>query len=132
MLNVNTFPAAFYRNRVVFGHYFERTLYVMRNLISPSLFLIAAAVLAMSPGTSSAGVQTFTTGAGATDTVGEPVSAQADFTTGAGTITISLQNLIVNQNSVGQNVSDLYFTVSGTITSPTISSSSSTLRTVSG
>lgn len=74
--------------------------------------VVTAAVLA--PGSASAATIVFTTGPGDTDSAGEPVSASAAFTTGTNTVTIDLRNLIVNQKSIGQNVSDLFFTLSNT------------------
>src|ERR1041385_4945382 len=48
-------------------------------------------------------------------TVGDgPVSAQATFVTSADTLQISLQNLQTGIVSIGQNVSDLTFTLSNT------------------
>jgi hypothetical protein len=50
-------------------------------------------------------------------TGGQPVEASAVFTTGAGTITVTLTNLDTNPRSVVQNLSDLEFTLSnGTAT----------------
>jgi hypothetical protein len=46
-------------------------------------------------------------------TGGLPVDASAQFTTGAGTITVLLTNLEANPTSVVQNLSDLEFTLSG-------------------
>jgi hypothetical protein len=57
---------------------------------------------------------TFSTPAGATDTAGDPVSASATITTGAGFVTISLSNNQPNMLDAGQLVSDLFFTLSGT------------------
>ena len=43
---------------------------------------------------------------------GNAVDASATFTTSADQITVVLNNLLVNQKDVGQNISDLFFTVS--------------------
>jgi hypothetical protein len=58
-----------------------------------------------------ADIDTFVTPTGAT-TSGGPVNAEAVFTTGAGTITITLTNLQANPKDVAQAISDLSFTVS--------------------
>jgi len=42
---------------------------------------------------------------------GQPVDASATLTTGNGTITVTLTNLETNTKDVGQNLSDLFFTV---------------------
>jgi hypothetical protein len=107
---------------------------VMRFLAYPSVVLMAAVVLASAPipiqSACSAGTFTFSTGSGATNALGDPVSATVTLTTNAnGTISISLQNTIVNQANVGQNVSDLFFNVSN-LSTASITSSSSTLRNV--
>lgn len=63
-----------------------------------------------------ASVISFITPAGSM-TGGQPVDASAVFTTGAGTITISLTNLEANPRSIVQNLSDLQFMLSnGTAT----------------
>jgi hypothetical protein len=59
-------------------------------------------------------------------------TATATFTTGQNSVTITLQNLIVNQRDVGQNVSDLFFKLSTEQSSGSISSSSAIARTVAG
>ena len=86
--------------------------------------LKALICLALAVGFSStalAGSFTFTTGAGSTDSAGDPVSAQAVFVTGNGTLSITLSNLLVNQKDVGQNISDLFFTLNNSaLTSGTI------------
>lgn len=71
----------------------------------------------------------FVTPTGSSDADGA-VKAEADFTTGAGTITILLQNLQVNIKSVGEALSDLSFTLDGGQKSGTLSSSSGLHRTV--
>jgi hypothetical protein len=92
--------------------------------------LITLALLAFAPGAASANFQTFDTIVTGVDSAGDAVKAEATFTTGDGTITITLQNLIVNQTDVGQNVSDLLFNVSGSPTNAMITSSSALTRTV--
>src|SRR5438046_10409798 len=80
--------------------------------------------LALAVGFSStvlAGSFTFTTPTGSLDSAGDPVSAQAVFVTGNGTLSITLSNLLVNQKDVGQNISDLFFTLNNSaLTSGTI------------
>jgi len=75
-------------------------------------YLSCVAFLALS-GSALAVTTTFNTVAGATDAAGEPVNAQVVFTTSADMLTITLTNLIVNQKSVGQNISDLFFSLAG-------------------
>jgi len=74
---------------------------------------------------------TFMTPSGAS-TGGQPVDASATFTTGAGTVSISLNNLFANPTSVVQNLSDLSFTLSNGATSGTLASSSGAEVTVNG
>lgn len=59
----------------------------------------------------------YQTASGATEIGGNQVSAQAIFTTGANTLNITLNNLVVNPKTVAQNISDLYFTLDGGSTS---------------
>jgi hypothetical protein len=68
-------------------------------------------------------------GAGATVPDGS-VSASADFDVGDGTLTITLRNLLADPTSVGQNVSDLQFTLSSGATLSAPISSSADLITV--
>ena len=72
----------------------------------------------------------FVTPTGSTDTSGDPVNAKATFTTGAGTVTIVLANNQTGEKDVGQNLSDLLFTISTGQNSGTLSSSSGLERTV--
>jgi hypothetical protein len=86
--------------------------------------VFAVAALGIGPvlGQANAGTITYVTPSGATIN-GLPVDAEAVFTTGTDTLTITLTNLEANPTSVAQNLSDLTFTLSGgTITS--LSSSS--------
>jgi hypothetical protein len=65
-------------------------------------------------GSASAGSFTFNFN-GTTSGTGTPVAAdaQAVFVTMNGSMTITLTNLLVNQTSVGQNISDISFTLGG-------------------
>jgi hypothetical protein len=72
---------------------------------------------------------TYTTPAGAS-TSGGPVAASASFTTGSGTLQISLTDLLVNPTDIAQTISDLEFTLSGGQTTGTLVSSSGTEITV--
>jgi hypothetical protein len=88
--------------------------------------LIAGVVVALSVATvGRADTVTYSTPSGSLDTAGDPVSATATFTTGAGTVTIDLQNLQAGQKDAGQLVTDLFFTISTGQTAGTISSASS-------
>jgi hypothetical protein len=86
-------------------------------------FSLLAFALAVSPSKASAASITFVTPAGASVPDGS-VSAQADFTTGNGTISLTLNNLLANPTSIGQDLSDLFFTISTGQTSGTLTSSS--------
>src|SRR5262245_55976722 len=68
-----------------------------------------------------------------TSSGGNSVDATATFTPGAGTLTIDLVNNVVNQTTVGQNISDLSFTVfngATQVTGGSLTSSSGLERTV--
>lgn len=65
---------------------------------------------------------------GAQDTAGEPVSAQAIFTLSGTTLTIQLTNLQTGEKSAGQLLTDVFFTLSGSV--PTLSSQTGNLITV--
>ena len=71
-----------------------------------------------------AGSFTFITAPGATESGGNPVKAAASVTTGAGTVTIQLFNLLANPATVAQNLSDFAFSLSGTTALGSLSSSS--------
>jgi hypothetical protein len=58
-----------------------------------------------------ADVITFVTPPGSKIPIIGPVDASATFTTGTGTITVTLTNLEANPKDVGQDLSDLFFTV---------------------
>ena len=93
-------------------------------------YLICLAAAVGISGTALAGSFTFVTPGGSTDTAGEAVNAQAIFTPGNGTLSITLDNLIVNQKSVGQDLSDLFFTLSNVTAGGSLTSSSGLERTV--
>jgi hypothetical protein len=80
-------------------------------------FLVTSALsLAALTTAATAGTFTFSTAAGAVDSVGQPVDASATVTTGAGTITVVLNDLLANPTDAGQLLSDFMFTLS---TAPT-------------
>jgi hypothetical protein len=61
------------------------------------------------------------------------VVAQADVTAGNGTITIVLTNLLPNERSIGQAISDFGFTVvGGTVTSASVTSAMGTAENITG
>jgi hypothetical protein len=70
-----------------------------------------AVAIVLSP-SASANVYTFTTPPGATSQ-GQPVSAEAIFTTGSNTVTQQLINLLANPVSVSSLTSDIFFTAEG-------------------
>jgi hypothetical protein len=71
-----------------------------------------------------AGSITYVTPSGSS-TTGGPVDAKASFTTGQGSLTITLVNLLANPKDVAQALSDLSFTVgNGTLSGASQSSSS--------
>ena len=63
---------------------------------------------------------------------GQPVDASAMFTTGTGTVTITLNNLEANPKAVAQNLSDLFFTLSDGATMGTLGTNTGTEVTVNG
>jgi hypothetical protein len=71
-----------------------------------------------------ASIMTYTTLAGSSTNDGS-VSASATFTTSAGLLSISLQDLLANPKSAGQLLSDLEFTLDGSSGTSTLTSSSS-------
>lgn len=84
---------------------------------------ILAALMVIGVLPAEAGTYTYGTKPGAT--TAEPVNAEAIFTTGSGTLTITLKNLESNPTDVTQNISDLSFTLAnGTNTGFTLSTSS--------
>ncbi|MFI5379447.1 MAG: hypothetical protein ACHRHE_09130 [Tepidisphaerales bacterium] len=72
---------------------------------------------------------TITTPAGAS-TGGGPVSAEADLTMSADTITLTLKNLTVNPGNIAQNLSAFTFTLNSSFGSNSLTSSSGVERTV--
>lgn len=68
-------------------------------------------------------------GAG-TSTGGDTVDASATLVTGAGTITVTLNNLLSNPKTVAQNLTDLIFTLSNGANTGTLTSSTGTELTV--
>jgi hypothetical protein len=91
--------------------------------------LAAAASLLGIAGLSPGSTIDLATPLGARDAAGEPVSATAVVQTAADSVTVTLENLIVNQRSIGQNLSDFGFQLSGGTTA-TLTGSSGTERTV--
>jgi len=75
---------------------------------------------------------TFQTASGATEAGGNPVSARANMTTGDGTLSITITNLIINPNTVAQNVSDLFFALDGGASTGTLDSSVGNLVNIAG
>jgi hypothetical protein len=82
-----------------------------------ALLLASASILFCSAG--HANIVTFVTPGGATDAAGDPVSASTTITTGAGTLSVSITNQLINQKDVGQNISDLLIFLTGSPSSPT-------------
>jgi len=93
----------------------------MKKIVK-GLGIVGACCLALS---ASAATITYSTATGAT-TGGGAVSATATFTTGDGTLDITLQNLLANPGNIAQVISDLEFTLSGGQTTGTLTSSSGT------
>ena len=87
----------------------------------------AALLVVLSSSLATASTVTFTTPTGSTQG-GNPVNASAEFTTGAGTVTLDLSNLLTTPqiHSVGQNLSDISFTLSGTYASGLVGDSNRT------
>ena len=103
----------------------------IRVLLVLMTSVLAGALLFAPP--ADAAVIAFNTPTGAT-LGGQPVDAAVTFTTGAGTIHVTLQDLLVNPTDVGQLLSDLSFHiagVTGNITG-TLSTSSGQEVTVAG
>ncbi len=87
------------------------------KLLTAGVFLIAGCL------TVNAETITYVTPAGST-TAGGAVDASATFVTGAGTLSITLKDLLVDPTNVAQLISDLDFTLSNGATSGTLASSS--------
>lgn len=83
----------------------KRSLHIKMFLSTAALIFLAAAQTRAD--------YVFVTPSGSKDTSGDPVSAQADFSVGKGTITVTLSNLQVNIKDAGQLLSDLSFTING-------------------
>jgi len=82
--------------------------------------------LGLACSTASAGTFTFVTAPGATEPQGgNPVAASTTIVTGNGTVSIVLTNLLADPNTVAQNLSDIFFTLSGGNTAGTTINSSS-------
>ena len=77
------------------------------------LIVALIALISLAFGFASAYALSFSTPDGAVESSGLPVDAQVTFTLGEGTISLTLQNLQANTRSVAQNISDLFFSVSG-------------------
>jgi hypothetical protein len=88
-----------------------------------SLWMMLAILVVVGAPTAHADTVTFDTPPGST-TSGGPVDATATFTTGAGTLSITLTNLLANPKDVAQLLSDLEFTLGNGATTGTIASSS--------
>jgi PEP-CTERM motif len=106
----------------------------MRNRLPRSAFIfvaVAAASLGMGPLVAQvhAGSVIFQTPSGSS-TSGGPVDAEALFLTSPGILTITLFNREANPTDVAQNLSDLVFVGSGSLTGETLASSSSEVITV--
>lgn len=79
----------------------------MKKLLAATMFVL------MFAWANSAKADTiFMTGAGATDTAGDPVSAKADFSLSGTTLTITLWNTQSGQKDAGQLLTDLFFGLS--------------------
>lgn len=96
----------------------------MRN----SLVICGMVVLTGLATQASASTITYVTPPGAT-TAG-PVSASATFTTAAGQLAITIQDLLADPVTVAQLPSDLFFTLSGGLTTGTLTASSGQERVV--
>src|SRR4029077_7736747 len=81
--------------------------------------------------TSYASTVTYVTPGGST-TTGGAVNASATFTTGAGTLSITLTDLLVNPTDVAETISDLDIMLSNGAKTGTLSSSSGQDITVNG
>jgi len=88
------------------------------------LALAIASLLTVSMASAHASIVSFTTASG--------TPAQADITTGNGTITLTLTNLGVNPNSVAENISAFNFTLSDPAGTTSLTSMSSMGRIVAG
>jgi hypothetical protein len=96
-------------------------------MFAKSALFVAAFV--MISASAQASVITASTTAGAVND-GLPVSAEAVFTTAAGSLEIVLRNLVVDPKSVSQNISGLYFELGAPITGAALTESSALERTL--
>lgn len=102
----------------------QRPKYITMNMKTLILAVAGACLLAL---TTNANTITYVTPTGST--VGSPaqsVDAYATFATGAGTVTITIGDLLPNPTDVAQLISDLSFTLSSGQTSGTLGSMSGT------
>src|SRR6516225_6014783 len=81
-------------------------------------------------GSAQADIFNFTVPPGSTDAAGDPVAVEAVFETHAGSLDITLRNLLSNSKDVHQNLSDLSFTIAAGLSSGTLTGSSGLERTV--
>jgi hypothetical protein len=94
-----------------------------------TLTLIITALFGLSVGAHASSIEYITPPG--TTTPGGPVDASAKFTTGTGMITVTLTNLQGNTHDAGQNLSDLFFTVSnGSVIGATETGGSATAITI--
>jgi len=84
---------------------------------------------ASAPGTANAG---FVLTVNSTNNNANPIHAQALFDFGNGTLTVTIQNLVVNPSAINQSISGLNFTIQGLNTPLILASSSGLERIVSG
>jgi hypothetical protein len=94
------------------------------RISSSKKWAMAAALVCVFPLAASALSITYAF-AGANPNSGQAVNASATFTTGAGTVGVTLNNLLSNPTDVSQLISDLRFTVGGLATTGASLSSSS-------
>jgi len=87
------------------------------NNLARALLLASASILFCSAG--HANTFTFSTPGGETNGAGEAVNASTTITTGTNSLSVSLTNNLINQKSVGQNISDLLIFLTGSPSSPT-------------
>jgi len=103
----------------------------MSNILNLQRLVLATeafAVIAVASVAASADTITLNTASVAVNNTGNPVNAQVTFTVGQnGALTINLTNLIVNQNDVSQNISDLSFHIDGLTSSGPLVSSGNTI-----
>jgi hypothetical protein len=96
---------------------------MIRKIAGAAMLMMAVA------GSAPAAIMVYETPAGATP-AGQPVSARATITTGVNSISVLLENLLVNPTGVAQNLSGFAFSLSGGQTLATLTSSSGMERVV--